>query len=157
MTNNVRPTEEQRQRGIEFGWDGDYLEKGYGIFDFDGLGMLEICAVMDMGTFDSDEDAVQQAERDGVKMIPPTELPPCFERHYYGWIDTPENRKAIAEYTTDRMTDMLKDYEGQPKPVLTKEQIKDLEFFMDGYKYEDLTAQEKEFLSRNYLSGWRLW
>lgn len=69
--------------------------KGYGIFDFDGTGMLEIQKIDEMNKFVDDESAVEQAIKDGVKLIPIEELPENFERRYLGWIDTPENRRQI--------------------------------------------------------------
>jgi hypothetical protein len=39
-----------------------------------------------------------QAAADGIKIIHENELPENFDRKYFGWIDTPENRKAIDEY-----------------------------------------------------------
>lgn len=72
-------------------------QKGYGIVDFDGTGMLEI-QTLDLLKFASDDEAVEQAVKDGIKIIPVKELPENFERRYYGWVDTPENRKRIAEY-----------------------------------------------------------
>lgn len=69
--------------------------KGYGIFDFDGTGMLEIQKIDKMNKFVDDESAVEQAIKDGVKLIPIEELPENFERRYLGWIDTPENRRQI--------------------------------------------------------------
>lgn len=79
-------------------WGPDRCNKGYEIFDFDGTGMLEIEALVDVGCFDGDEDAVRQAMKDGVKIIPVEELPESFDRRYLGWIDTEENRERIAAY-----------------------------------------------------------
>ena len=75
-----------------------YESRGYDIFDFDGTGMLEIEKIDEMHMFDSDEDAVEQAIKDGIKIIPVEELPENFDRKYLGWIDTPENREAIKRY-----------------------------------------------------------
>ena len=72
--------------------------KGYDIFDFDGTGMLEIEKVDSSNIFADDEAAVEQAIKDGIKIIPVEELPENFDRKYLGWIDTPENRKRIEEY-----------------------------------------------------------
>lgn len=72
--------------------------KGYDIFDFDGTGMLEIEKIDEENMFADDEEAVSQAIKDGVKIIPIEELPENFDRKYLGWIDTKENRKRIAEY-----------------------------------------------------------
>lgn len=74
------------------------MTKGYTIADFDGTGLLEIQRVDAAGIFESDDEAVEQAIKDGVKIIPVEELPEKFERRYLGWIDMPENRKAIEEY-----------------------------------------------------------
>ena len=76
--------------------------KGYGIFDFDGTGMLEIQKIDETNKFADDEGAVEQAIKDGVKIIPIEELPENFERRYLGWIDTPENRKKIEDFCNRR-------------------------------------------------------
>lgn len=69
--------------------------KGYDIFDFDGTGMLEIQKIDTSKRFKNDEEAVEQAIKDGIKIIPVEELPENFDRRYLGWIDTEENRKQI--------------------------------------------------------------
>ena len=97
--NDKRPTLEQKVVGAMLGWSGEALERGYVVSDFDGTGLLEINAVGGMGVFDSDEEAVEQAIRDGYRFIPVEELPNGFDRRYLGWLDTPENREAIAAYT----------------------------------------------------------
>ena len=79
-------------------WTVEVCNNGYDIFDFDGTGMLEINKIDSLGIFEDDEAAVEQAIKDGVKIIPVDELPENFERRYLGWIDTPENRKNINEY-----------------------------------------------------------
>lgn len=73
-------------------------KKGYDVVDFDGTGMLEIEKLDDSHIFGDDEEAVIQAIKDGVDIIPVEELPENFERKYLGWIDTPENRRRIEEY-----------------------------------------------------------
>ena len=72
--------------------------KGYDIFDFDGTGILEVEKIDELNMFSSDEEAVEQAIKDGVRIIPIEELPENFDRKYLGWIDTEENRKRIADY-----------------------------------------------------------
>lgn len=78
------------------------MGKGYAITDFDGTGMLEIQKIDTLNIFVSDEEAVEQAIKDGVAIIPVEELPENFERRYLGWIDTPENRKRITKYCEER-------------------------------------------------------
>ena len=80
-------------------WGVDQVNKGYGIFNYDGKGFLGIEKIDDVFAFDSDEQAVEQAIKDGVKIIPINELPEKFIYRWLGWIDTPENRKNIEEYT----------------------------------------------------------
>lgn len=72
---------------------------GYDIFDFDGTGMLEIEKIDTDSRFRDDEEAVMQAIKDGIKIIPIEELPENFDKKYLGWIDTPQNRKCIEEYS----------------------------------------------------------
>lgn len=96
---NIRPT--QRTIDIYIGDWGENAKYGYAIFDFDGTGLLEIEMINDMEIFNGDEEAVEQAIKDGIKIIPIEELPDNFDRSYLGWIDTPENRKAIEEYCSD--------------------------------------------------------
>lgn len=79
-------------------WGLEECNNGYTIFDFDGTGMLEVNKIDSLEVFENDEAAVEQAIKDGVKIIPVEELPENFERKYLGWIDTPENRKRIEEF-----------------------------------------------------------
>ena len=79
-------------------WGVENCNRGYEIFDFDGTGMLEVNKIDELCVFEDDEEAVEQAIKDGVKFIPIEELPENFDRRYLGWIDTEENRKRIAEY-----------------------------------------------------------
>ena len=96
---NKRPTQEMVNAYID-DWSED-AKRGYAIFDFDCTGMLEIEMINEMEIFDGDEEAVEQAIKDGIKIIPIEELPDNFDRSYLGWIDTPENRKAIEDYCSD--------------------------------------------------------
>ena len=105
----VKPTKEGIEWAMEDGWDREAAERGYDIFDFDNTGLLEVeridacyaeCNCEDV----TDDDCAIEAERSGFcKIIPADELPNPFivngyDRRFYGWVDTPENRKAIEEY-----------------------------------------------------------
>lgn len=80
-------------------WGIEKVNKGYDIFDFDGTGLLEIEEIGATDAFGgSDDRAAEEAIADGIKVIPTYELPKNFDRSYIGWIDTPENRKAIEDY-----------------------------------------------------------
>ena len=81
-----------REFGVEV------CERGWDVCDFDGTGMLEVCRIDEISTVEDDEEAVAKAMEAGVEFIPVEELPENFDRRYLGWIDTPENRKAIEEY-----------------------------------------------------------
>lgn len=78
-------------------WGIEICNRGYAVFDFDGTGMLEVEAIGACGLYD-DEEAAYNAARDGIKIIPVQDLPKNFERRYFGWIDTPENREKIKLY-----------------------------------------------------------
>jgi len=99
------PTAEGIKFAMGKGWSREQAKRGFEIFDFDGLGILEIEAIGDCypdGDYD-DEAAAREAERTGYcKIIPAEEIPETFilndyPRNYYGWVDTPENRKKIKE------------------------------------------------------------
>ncbi len=84
------------------------MKKGYAVTEFDNTGMFEIQKVDEDNLFKTDGEAVEQAVKDGIKIIPVKELPENFERRYSGWIDTPENRDAIKEYCRKKYIDMKK-------------------------------------------------
>ena len=91
-----KPTKKQIEYAMREGYSREEAERGYAIFNYDGTGMLEIEAIGGIGY---DDDAAIEAERSGFsKIIPVDELPENFDRRYFGWVDTPENRKAIQDY-----------------------------------------------------------
>lgn len=98
-------SEEDIKEELE-GFTDEQINKGYDIFDFDGTGMLEILRLDTLGKFENDEEAVSQAIKDGVKIIPVDELPQNFDRRYLGWIDTQENRQAINAYCKELQTEI---------------------------------------------------
>lgn len=94
--------------GLEESWrdwmDAYYDEldaRGFNVTGFDNTGMLEIEMVDGMAKFESDDEAVEAAMADGIRIIPVEELPECFERRYLGWLDTPANRERIAKWAED--------------------------------------------------------
>lgn len=98
---------DKRIREIINEWGVDVVNKGYDIFTFNGMGILEISRIDDVEAFESDDDATEQAIKDGIKIIPVDELPETFGRRYLGWIDTPENRARIAELAEKYPNDSL--------------------------------------------------
>ncbi len=95
---NTHGNDKEWVKEIVAEWTPELCNKGYTVFDYDGTGMLEINRIDDVGAFEDDGTAVEQAIKDGVNIIAIEELPENFERRYLGWIDTPENRKRIEEY-----------------------------------------------------------
>ena len=101
-TNNyVYPTKEEVSILLNNGWSILQSVLGFSIFNYNGYGLLN---VENIGAFNYDEDAAREAERIGYcKIIPVDELPYNFyidgyDARYFGWVDTPDNRKAIKEY-----------------------------------------------------------
>ena len=101
------PTQEGIECALTMGWSKEEAERGFTIVNFDGLGLLEIEAIPDCYPNDcyDDDEAVKEAERIGFcKIIPVNELPNPFtyfitnDRRYFGWVDTPDNRKRIKDY-----------------------------------------------------------
>ena len=78
--------------------------KGYVIAAFNFTDMLEVERDDSMDIFEDDEQAVEAAVADGIRIIPVDELPESFDRRYYGWIDTPENRRAIQRYCDEYLS-----------------------------------------------------
>lgn len=98
-----KPTKEQIEFAVENGWSKEQAERGFDIFNYDGRDLFEVQRIDEEWAFDAneitDEDCAREAERTGFcKIIPVDELPENFNHRYFGWVDTPENRKAIKEY-----------------------------------------------------------
>lgn len=115
MTYNY-PTENGIKYAMKCGWAREDAERGFAIVDFDGLGLLEIEIIDDCYPDQNatDDDAAVEAERIGYcKIIPVNELPNPFiidgtSRRYYGWVDTPENRKRIEDFAKKEKEKMIK-------------------------------------------------
>lgn len=90
----MRPTKEQKQIGIENGWDTFEVEHGYGLFRQYDTGLLCIQRIDDMETFESDLGAIKQAKKDGFNII---DIPKKLAKEYdlYGVIDTKANREIL--------------------------------------------------------------
>lgn len=99
--------DDKRIKEVVDDWGAELVNKGYDIFSFNGWDLYEISRIDDVMAFDSDDDATEQAIKDGIKIIPVEELPETFGRRYLGWIDTPENRKKIAELAEKFPNDSL--------------------------------------------------
>lgn len=81
---------------VESGWDAEDLTKGYtpavGGWEYDIPDALQIDRIDMLGYYDTLDEALEQAEKDGVKFINDM---PGLEKGLY--IDTPENRKICSQ------------------------------------------------------------
>lgn len=79
---------------IKNGFSREDAERGYGIFTSDyGNGAEHIERLDCMMIFNSDAEAAEQAEKDGIKIIHDMEFD---DENSAAYIDTPENRKLLA-------------------------------------------------------------
>lgn len=87
-------TDNTIKEAMDAGFSEEDASRGYGVFTSDyGNGATHIERLDIMGVFDSDAEAAEQAEKDGIKIIHDIELP---EEHVAYYIDTPENRELLA-------------------------------------------------------------
>ncbi len=106
-----KPTQKNVKNAMLCGWPEEDSKRGYAIFNYDGTGMLQIEAIGDCYPTQKEEDGyddeacAMQAQKSGYcKIIPVDELPENFEYEghslkWFGWVDTPENRQAIINYS----------------------------------------------------------
>ena len=88
-------TEKMVKRAVKDGFLEEDARRGYSIFTSDyGNGATHIERIDIMNVFESDAEAAEQAEKDGIKIIHDIELP---EEHQAAYIDTPENRKLLKD------------------------------------------------------------
>ena len=75
------------------GFTREDAERGYGVFTSDyGNGAKHIERLDCMMIFDSDAEAAEQAEKDGIKIIHDMEFD---DENSAAYIDTPENRELL--------------------------------------------------------------
>lgn len=88
-------TPDMIREAIKDGFSEEDANRGYGVFTSDyGNGATHIERIDIMEVFESDAEAAEQAEKDGIKIIHDIELP---EEHQAAYIDTPENRKLLKD------------------------------------------------------------
>ena len=88
-------TEELITEAMENGFTREDAERGYGVFTSDyGNGAEHIQRLDFMMIFDSDNEAAEQAEKDGIKIIHDMEFD---DENSAAYIDTPENRELLKE------------------------------------------------------------
>ena len=86
-------TEEMIALAIKNGFSREDAEKGYGVFISDyGNGATHIERLDCMMVFDTDSEAAEQAEKDGIKIIHDMEFD---DENSAAYIDTQENRKLL--------------------------------------------------------------
>lgn len=80
------------------GWTLEQVTRGYEIFSSDYMNGAEHIERLDcVMIFETDREASEQAEKDGIKIIHDLPLLPTHEDFGY-FIDTIENRKIIKEH-----------------------------------------------------------
>lgn len=88
-------TSDMIKEAIKEGFTEEDANRGYGVFTSDyGNGATHIERIDIMEVFESDAEAAEQAEKDGIKIIHDIELP---EEHIAAYIDTPENRELLKD------------------------------------------------------------
>lgn len=86
-------TEEMVQEAMVYGIREHDARRGYYISCSSfGNGATHIERIDFMNVFDSDQEAAEQAERDGIKLIHDLHLP---EEHHAAYLDTPDNRLLL--------------------------------------------------------------
>ena len=87
-------TEELISEAMKSGFTREDAERGYGIFTSDyGNGAEHIQRLDCMMVFETDGEAAEQAEKDGIKIIHDMKFD---DENSAAYIDTPENRKLLA-------------------------------------------------------------
>lgn len=111
----IRPNAKQIQAGLDWNWELSDVIKGYTIGENGEFskGEMSVMKIDDMQLFDSDIEAAEQAQKDGVKLIPKREL--NFGRgndmKNYRYIDTPENRVLLSKYISkEKRLNIEKDF-----------------------------------------------
>lgn len=89
---------EEIKESIVEDW-GEYGLRGYGIFTSDGTDVLHIEKIDELNIYDSDLEAAEQAEKDGIKIIHNVKIPKWMSLYWYKdtFIDTPENREQLRK------------------------------------------------------------
>lgn len=90
-----KPTEDEIELGREYVKGGD-VSRGYAIMD---SGLLSVEPIDPMWCMSGVACALDAEKTGFCKIIPINELPKQFPSLTYRWVDTPENRAKIEEYT----------------------------------------------------------
>lgn len=87
---------------VKAGFKKEHAEKGYAIFESDYMGgALHIERIDIIGKFNTDSDAADQAEKDGIKLI--NNLPDCVDDEDMArFIDDPKNREIISKHLKEK-------------------------------------------------------
>ena len=93
-----KPTPEQIRKGYQYNYD-TASEVGYTIAPFNDTNILFIKPLEDICVNDPTACALHAEETKLCKIIPIKELPRQFPYLVHNWVDTPENRNNIEQYT----------------------------------------------------------
>ena len=75
--------------------------KGYVIVKDEDKGAFEVLKDDECDLFETDEQAIEQAIKDGIKIIPENEQHNIYHMCYSGWIDTAANRETLRFYNEE--------------------------------------------------------
>ena len=103
LITDVRPTRRQKDIGYDEGWGRFEISHGYGVFQ-DGENDFQYIAKIDvMEVFSSDEDAVEQAKKDGFVFLKVTkkDIEDSEGVSLTNILDTPLNREILAKKRRD--------------------------------------------------------
>lgn len=93
-------TEEVVKELVEEGWSEQEIRRGYSVFTSDcGNGALHIERLDIVGRFDTDEEAAEQAEKDGHSIIRNVKFNDPEDEAFY--LDTPANRELLKGLYTE--------------------------------------------------------
>lgn len=96
--------EQADERGCTIEQAGEALDKewgkggsrGYGVFFSNDSTMAHIERIDELGVYDGDLEAGEQAEKDGMKLIPVNEIPDEYPINAYRYLDNEGNREILG-------------------------------------------------------------
>ena len=90
-------TVEQAKEALDIEW-GEGGSRGYGVFFSNESEMTHIERIDELGVYDSDLEAGEQAEKDGMKLIPMNEIPDEYPINAYRYLDNERNREILGSF-----------------------------------------------------------
>lgn len=89
-------TIEQVKEALDVEW-GEGGSRGYGVFFNNESEMTHIEKIDELGVYDNDLEAGEQAEKDGMKLIPMNDIPDEYPLNAYRYPDSKRNREILEQ------------------------------------------------------------